>query len=111
MIEVKIREYLVNTLNIPVFLEFPSNPPKEFIIFEKTGSGRKEILDTVTIAFQSYSDTMYKASVLNEKLKESVLNMVTLDYIARVELNTDYNYTDTTLKKYRYQAVFDINYY
>ena len=29
----------------------------------------------------------------------------------KYNLNSDYNFTDTETKEYRYQAVFDINYY
>ena len=31
--------------------------------------------------------------------------------IAACRLNSDYNFTDTAKKKYRYQAVFDLVYY
>ena len=31
--------------------------------------------------------------------------------VASCRLNSDYNFTDTTKKQYRYQAVFDIVYY
>ena len=37
--------------------------------------------------------------------------IIELDDISRCELNTDYNYTDTARKKYRYQAVYDIVHY
>ncbi len=54
---------------------------------------------------------MYEAAVLNEEVKEAVEGMITLDEVSKVSLNSDYNFTDTTTKEYRYQAVFDINYY
>jgi hypothetical protein len=31
--------------------------------------------------------------------------------VLSVELNSNYNYTDTSTKEYRYQAVFDIRHY
>ena len=31
--------------------------------------------------------------------------------VAACRLNADYNYTDTTKRLYRYQAVFDLVYY
>lgn len=31
--------------------------------------------------------------------------------IGSVRLNSDYNFTDIEMKRYRYQAVFDIYYY
>ena len=37
--------------------------------------------------------------------------MITLNSISKIKLNSDYNFTDTETKEYRYQAVFDINHY
>ena len=34
-----------------------------------------------------------------------------LNDVIKVSLNSDYNFTDITTKRYRYQAVFDISYY
>ncbi|OOV85805.1 hypothetical protein BTA35_0216720, partial [Oceanospirillum linum] len=64
-----------------------------------------------TFAFQSYAPSMYEAAVLNEAVKETVEGMIELDEISKIKLNSDYNYTDTTTKEYRYQAVFDMNHY
>ena len=38
-------------------------------------------------------------------------NMIDLDRVTKVSLNSDYNYTDTTTKHYRYQAVFNVTHY
>ena len=38
-------------------------------------------------------------------------DLIELDEITSLHLNSDYDYTDTTIKKYRYQAVFDIGYF
>ncbi|KZK42749.1 Phage-associated protein [Lactococcus cremoris] len=54
---------------------------------------------------------MYEAAKLNEKLKEVVEQLIELNEISNVSLNSDYNFTDTETKEYRYQAVFDINHY
>ena len=35
-------------------------------------------------------------------------DIVELDSISQAELNTDYNFTDTQTKRYRYQAVYDL---
>jgi hypothetical protein len=37
--------------------------------------------------------------------------MIERNDISRVGLNSDYNYTDTAMKQYRYQAVFVVVYY
>jgi len=49
--------------------------------------------------------------LLNAELKEILKDLIKLDEISRIKLNSDYNYTDTTTKEYRYQAVFDITHY
>jgi hypothetical protein len=54
---------------------------------------------------------MYKTAVLNEMVKKAMEDIIEIDAVSRCELNTDYNYTDTETKRYRYQAVFDIVYH
>ena len=44
-------------------------------------------------------------------MKAAMEKIIELDDISKCELNSDYNYTDTNRKKYRYQAVFDIVYF
>ena len=53
---------------------------------------------------------MYKAAELNEKVKAAMERLIELDSVSKCELNTDYNFTDTDKKQYRYQAVFDVVY-
>lgn len=112
MIEKVILDYLKAELAVPVLMEKPdlSLYPR-FVLFEKTGSGRSNRLPSSTFAFQSYAESMYQAAVLNDAVKTAVDNLVTLDEIGSVRLNSDYNYTDTNTKKYRYQAVYDISHY
>ena len=54
---------------------------------------------------------MYEAAMLNEKVKKVIGDITDLNDISSVKLNSDYNYTDTARKKYRYQAVFDFVYF
>jgi len=111
MIEVVILNHLKTKLTVPVHLEKPEPIQSEYVLFEKTGSGRINMLDSSTFVFQSYSNSMYNAAKLNEEVKRVVDSLAELDEIARVKLNRDYNFTDTTTKQYRYQAVYDIKHY
>ena len=111
MIELVILEYLSDTLEVPVSLEKAGQTSKRYVIFEKTGSGKSNKLPSSVFAFQSYAESLYQAALLNDLVKEAVENMVVLPKIGRVQLNSDYNFTDTTTKQYRYQAVFDISHY
>lgn len=85
--------------------------PESYVIFEKTSSGKRDYANSATFAFQSYAPTLYLAATLNEEVKASVESMVELKEISGIHLNSDYNFTDTETKEYRYQAVFDINYF
>lgn len=111
MIETIILNYLSEKLSVPVRMEEEPNLPEEYVILEKTGSGITNFINRATVAIQSYSNSLYDAAQLNEKVKEAMDHITDLDDISRCELNTDYNYTDTSRKKYRYQAVFDIVHY
>ena len=111
MIELVILNHLKEGLDVPVFMEKPTNAPSEYVLFEKTGGGRNETMPSATFAFQSYSTSLFKAAVLNEAVKNEVDHLVLLDEIRGITLNADYNFTDTTTKQYRYQAVYDIKHY
>lgn len=97
-------------MDVPVFAQRQNEEPDEFVIIEKTGSNEVDCIDSATIAIQSYSDSLIHAITLNAKVKEAMKNIVELETVSDCSLNSDYNYTDQTEKKYRYQAIFDITY-
>ena len=68
-------------------------------------------IKSATFAIQSYADSMFEAASLNEVVKEKMLDIIGEKEITKVSLNSDYNFTDTATKKYRYQAVFDLKHY
>lgn len=115
MIETIILNYLNGLTGAPAtaVAEIPAGgvtPP--CWVIQKTGGGTIEgHVGTATLAIQSYGATLYEAAALNEALKTAMDGALALPEIARVELNSDYNFTDTTKKLYRYQAVYDIIHY
>ena len=115
MIETIILNYLngLPGAPAPAVMEIPAGgatPP--CWVIQKTGGGTIEgHVGTATLAIQSYGATLYEAAALNEALKAAMEGALALPEIARVELNSDYNFTDTTKKLYRYQAVYDIIHY
>lgn len=112
MIEKVIFDYLTEELApVPVYMELPKNKPGTFVVIEKTGSGRSNYINTATIALQSYAPSMIAAAQLNETVKAAMDAAVILPDVAASRLNSDYNYTDTTTMKYRYQAVYDLTHY
>lgn len=110
MIEKVILDYLIDQ-KLTVYMEQPKVKPDSFYLMEKTAGGQTDKVNTSTIIIQSYADTLYNAALMNEAIKLVMAEAVTLDEVSRVELNSDYNYTDPTTKQYRYQAVFVITHY
>ena len=111
MVESIVKNYLQSRLNVPARLEEEDNLGKEYILIEKTESGKENHVESATLAVQSFSTSLYRAATLNERVKAAMEKIIELDDISKCELNSDYNYTDTNRKKYRYQAVFDIVYF
>lgn len=111
MIEVTLFNYLTGALNVPVYMELPPDAPQSCVVIEKIGSSMNNRLESSNFAIQSYGGSMYAAASLNERVKQAMFDSISLNQITSVSLNSDYNYTDTASKKYRYQAVFVITHY
>lgn len=112
MIEKTILDYLSDSLDVPCYMEFPENAPDAFVLIEKTGDSIANHISSAVIAVQSYGASMFNAAVLNENVKELMLSLPDQENdITNVSLNSDYNFTDTSTKRYRYQAVFDVVHY
>lgn len=111
MIEADVIQFLAVNQDIPVFAEVPTNPPDRFIVVEKTGGGVSNMLYQASIAVQSYGKTLLDSATINEDVKEVMERLVELPLVSRSELNTDYNYTDMSTKRHRYQAVFEVSYF
>ena len=111
MIETIIRNYLAEKLKpTPVTMEKPSDNPKKYVLLEKTGSSCENGIWKASIAIQSYAPSLYEAAALNEAVIDKILRIIELDSIAGCKLDSDYNFTNTNTKQYRYQAVFDVTY-
>ena len=111
MIEAIVRNFLKEKLSVDVYMEEPENIPESYIILERTGGGYSNGLKSATIAIQSYAKSLADACLLNEEVKVALEDIDTQDPISKAELNSDYNFTDTEAKRYRYQAVYDFLYY
>ena len=111
MIEKTVLDYLDDALQVPVYMEVPENPPKEYIVIEKTSGGVRNHIYNATLAIQSVSESLYLAAGINEQVKAAMEVIADKTEISKCDLNSDYNFTDTSTKKYRYQAVFDLVHY
>ena len=110
MIAKTLLDYLGEALDVPVFMEAPKQKT-DYVLIDQTGSSRTNHIITTTFAIQSYGDSLYNAMLLNEEVKTAMVGFAELDEVTRVELETDYNFTDTTTKQYRWQAVYQITHY
>lgn len=114
MIEKTIINYLTREV-CPAYGEVPPAPPAEFIVVEKTGSGRVPgtagLIDMATVAIQSYAPTLAAAAELNARVKTAMAAIVATSTVTSAVINGDYPYTDTANKRRRYQAVYDLVYY
>jgi hypothetical protein len=84
----------------------PENRPERYVIIEKTCSTLTDHIETATIAIQSYGETLLDAMQINEAVKASMFNAIESNAFSKIELNSDYNFTDTATKRPRMQAVF-----
>lgn len=110
MIAKTLLDYLDSNLDVPVVMEAPEQTT-DYVLIDQTGSSRTNHIITTTFAIQSYGSTLYDAMLLNDDVKEAMVGFAELDEITRVELQTDYNFTNTATKQYRWQAVYLITHY
>ena len=111
MIETIILDHLTSA-GITAYMEIPEGggaPP--FCVVERTGGGEENRIRHATVAIQSYGESLYLAAELNGQIVRIMDGITEKPEIAACRLNSDYNFTDTAKKQYRYQAVFDLVYY
>lgn len=116
MIEKTVLDYLNTAGNLPsgveAYMEVPEDTPERFITIEKTGGGIRDHICTATLAVQAYGSSLYEAAALNETVKALLSALADVsDDVGSCTLNSDYNFTDTSTKRYRYQSVWNIVHY
>ncbi len=113
MIEEIILRALQGGTDVPAYTEMPEDKEMPFCIIERTGGGQRgHEQRTATVAVQSYGETLLEAAELNEQVLDVMRELqYTENSIISCELNSNYNFTDTRTKRYRYQAVFDLVYF
>ncbi len=110
MIETTIYNYIKGKFpEIPVSMETPSPMPDTFITIEKTGAqylGNGHL--SATFAIQSWAKRKADAARLSDEVCRAMRDINTGPVIYAA--GADYDFTDTTTKRYRYQAVFTVRY-
>ena len=116
-----VESTIISWLNANGFTAYGEEPqnvyPNEnfsresFCVVQKVGGGVRNMIRQATVAVQSYAPTLAQAAEMNEAVITVMEQMIELDDITKVQLNSDYEYTKQSTKQPRYQAVFDITYY
>lgn len=108
MIEKIVLDYLGENMSVPVYMETPENPPSKYVLIQKTAGSMENYIESATLAIQSIADSLLEAATINEEVKSYMLQLWEHRDVSRSSLNSNYNFTDTRTKQYRYQAVFDL---
>ena len=111
MIEEIVQKYMTDKLDVPVFMEFPEEPPLRFVVLKKADSSRENYIDSAMFVADSYAETMFDAAKLNCQVVSALDDLTDLDEICCSERGGDYAFQDTQSKRYRYQAVQNITHY
>lgn len=110
IIEKRIIEYLKPLLSVDVVAESPEDGSLPYVRIERVGRTVRNYVTTDSVAFQSYGRTMIEAATIDEEVQEHMKGIVSLDEISRVSMQSNYNASDTSNMKYRYQCIYDIVY-
>lgn len=111
MIETIVKDFMESHLPVPVFMEYPKEPHKRFVVLRKADSSRVDFIDTATFIADSYAESMFESARLNEQVVTAFDSLIELDSISSSKRGGDYNVPDTQNKRYRYQAVCNVTYY
>ena len=74
MIEKIMLDYLTERLDVPVFMEEPTEDMTDYVLIQNAGSTEKNHIPTATLSFRSYGATMYDAALRNLLVKTLVSN-------------------------------------
>ncbi|MCQ2509398.1 MAG: hypothetical protein MJ116_02900 [Lachnospiraceae bacterium] len=110
IIEEIVRNHLEAKLTVPVKVKKDESCP-EYVLLEKTGGGKENLIFSASITVQSYGKNLYDAALLNEEVKQAMDKLTEVDQVTRCDLNSDYHFPDPDIKAERYQAVFNIRHY
>lgn len=113
MIEPYLLYFIATKTGLNVFAEEPQDSYQytDYVVIEKTASRTVNTLQEATIAIQSYGRSLYDAMTNSAKVREAMATLSHEQEIGGVYIESEYNFTDPTTKRYRYQAVYRIYYY
>lgn len=112
-IEQLVQRTLAKETGYPAFLEEPPAPrPPRYYLAARLGRGGENHISRARLALQSYAPSLAGAMALNRAAYDVMKTALLGDpAVSRVSLVSDYDFTDTATKRYRWQAIYEITYY
>ena len=111
MIEVALRDYLSDNMDVPVLMEHPKTSRKKFILLQLADAGQINHIDAATFFINVYADSLYDAAELKEKVKDLLLNATSLSGVTKSSLGQEQAATDSANHLYQYNLTFNFYYY
>lgn len=111
MIEVVIKNYLLDILDVPVVLERPKDVPTSYVLMRLIDSGEINHISSATFIFEVVAGSLYEASVLSDELADALDGIVILDKITKAFPGGKSAETDSSDKTYKYILTYNFNYY
>lgn len=111
MIELTVKEFMEARLSVPIYMEYPEDPPDSFVVLKKGDSGRENFLNSAMLVADSYGPYLLEAARLNEQVKSILDDLIQLPAVSASRRAGDYPAFDTKNEKHRYQAVQNITHY
>lgn len=113
LIDELLLHYLMDKTGTEAFFEEPEKAyrPDEYFIVERLGSGDKNHIGSAQLAVQSYAPSLVEAMELDHRAIDALKGFAELPEVCRCKKVSDYNFTDISTHRYRWQAVFNITYY
>lgn len=112
-IEQLVQRHLEGKTVYPAFLEEPAKgerPPRYYLV-ARLGVSPDNHIHHARIAVQSYAPSLVEAMALNRAAYDAMQSLPELSVVTAAGLVSDYNFTDEETGRYRWQAVYAVNYY
>ena len=111
MIEITVRSYLKDKLEVPVYMgEEPKTKSSEYVVLQIIDGGRINHIDAVTFNITSYSTSLQKAAELNKAVKDAMYDIITISNISSSKCGGGGQDINTTTKQYAYYCIFNLYY-
>ena len=113
IIEARVIAHLAaNLTGCTVAAEVPEDYTDALIVVSRVGEQVDNHLRRTRLAVQCYGATMLDAAARCEDAVGALMTLPANDAgVTALRVETTYNWTDETTKRYRYQAVVHVSYY